>query len=58
MTDDGLAALRAEIKGWMEAHLAGRFAPLRFRGNSGDGECAGSCERHCRTRNSGNGSMA
>lgn len=38
MIDDGLAALRAEIRGWMEAHLAGRFAPLRFRGNAGDGD--------------------
>lgn len=38
MTDDRFTALRAEVRGWMNEHLAGRFAPLRFRGNAGDGD--------------------
>lgn len=32
------AALRREIRDWMAAHLTGRFAPLRFRGNAGEGD--------------------
>lgn len=35
---DGLAALRAEVRDWMAAHLAGRFAPLKHRGYAGDGD--------------------
>lgn len=31
-------ALRAEIAAWMQAHLTGRFAPLRHRGHAGDGD--------------------
>jgi alkylation response protein AidB-like acyl-CoA dehydrogenase len=38
MTEDGFSGLRAEIRGWMDAHLAGRFAPLRYRGHAGDGD--------------------
>jgi len=30
------AAFRAEVAGWMRAHLAGRFAKLRHRGGPGD----------------------
>lgn len=35
---DRIAALRAEISGWMADHLAGRFAVLRHRGNAGEGD--------------------
>ncbi|MEW6645246.1 MAG: acyl-CoA dehydrogenase family protein [Pseudomonadota bacterium] len=38
MTEGSLSALRAEVAEWMAAHLTGRFAPLRHRGNSGDGD--------------------
>jgi acyl-CoA dehydrogenase len=30
------AAFRVEIRDWMETHLTGEFAPLRFRGGPGD----------------------
>lgn len=35
---DRIDALRAEVSSWMSEHLAGRFAPLRYRGGSGDGD--------------------
>lgn len=38
MTLDPHSALREEVRDWMARHLAGRFAPLRFRGNAGDGD--------------------
>lgn len=31
-------AFRQEIADWMQQHLSGRFAPLRFRGHAGDGD--------------------
>ncbi|MEO3388823.1 acyl-CoA dehydrogenase family protein [Mesorhizobium sp. CAU 1741] len=31
-------ALRTEVRDWMETNLAGRFEPLRHRGNAGDGD--------------------
>lgn len=31
-------AFRQEIAGWMQHHLSGRFASLRFRGHAGDGD--------------------
>lgn len=38
MSDDRLAALRAEVRAWLSEHLAGRFEPLRWRGHAGDGD--------------------
>jgi acyl-CoA dehydrogenase len=32
----GEAEFRAEVRSWMEEHLRGTFAPLRFRGGPGD----------------------
>lgn len=33
-----LEAFRAEVAGWMQRHLSGRFAPLKYRGGPGDEE--------------------
>lgn len=33
-----LEAFRAEVAGWMQQHLSGRFAPLKYRGGPGDEE--------------------
>lgn len=33
-----MSALRADVAAWMSEHLAGEFAPLKFRGHSGDGD--------------------
>lgn len=38
MSGDRLEALRAEVRAWMSEHLRGRFEPLRYRGNAGDGD--------------------
>ncbi|MCB1465167.1 MAG: acyl-CoA dehydrogenase family protein [Nitratireductor sp.] len=38
MSDEATQQLRAEISQWMADHLCGRFEPLRFRGNAGDGD--------------------
>ena len=35
---DPLAAFRAQVASWMEAHLTGRFAVLKHRGGPGDEE--------------------
>lgn len=36
--EGGLAAFRAEIAGWMQRHLVGRYAGLKHRGGPGDEE--------------------
>lgn len=33
-----IETFRTEVSGWMATHLVGRFAPLKHRGNSGDGD--------------------
>ncbi|WP_378951468.1 acyl-CoA dehydrogenase family protein [Mesorhizobium sp. ANAO-SY3R2] len=33
-----LNAFRAEVRDWMETHLVGKFAELKFRGGSGEGD--------------------
>lgn len=38
MSQDPVAALRAEVRSWMETHLMGRFLPLKHRGHAGDGD--------------------
>lgn len=38
MSQDPHHTLRAGIRDWMAANLAGRFAPLRHRGHAGDGD--------------------
>lgn len=38
MSGEHTEKLRAEIRDWMSANLAGRFAELRHRGNAGDGD--------------------
>lgn len=36
--NDTTESLRHEIRDWMQAHLTGRFAPLKFRAGAGEGD--------------------